>query len=204
MLTLPDRLRPFSALDVERVRGTHYAFKTTSLETLLDAPVLAGRYAAQLSLTGAVSLDIVAQRPEDLQVPPARVAELQALLVQVAAVFGPPPFARYAILARLSDEGASGGTEHRASSENGLASSHFQDWPGQLLARDLIAHEIVHDWNGFYRTPADSPAPRRTRPRVPIRSRTSAPRCRQWRQRTGQASSADGSMPTTNWTLRAA
>lgn len=80
-------------------------------------------------------------------------------------MFGPPPFARYAILARLSDEGASGGTEHRASSENGLASSHFQDWPGQLLSRDLIAHEIVHAWNGFYRTPADLWAPT---PNVPV------------------------------------
>ncbi|MBV6889034.1 M61 family peptidase [Xanthomonas campestris pv. spermacoces] len=165
MLTLPDGLRPFSALDMERVRGTHYAFKTTSLETLLDAPVLAGRYAAQLPLSGAVSLDIVAQRPADLQVPPARVAELRSLLAQLGAVFGPPPFARYAILARLSDEGSAGGTEHRASSENGLASSHFQDWPGQILSRDLIAHEIVHAWNGFYRTPADLWAPT---PNVPV------------------------------------
>lgn len=142
MVTLPGGLRPFSALDVERAGGTHYAFKTTSLETLLDAPVLAGRYAAQLPLTGAVSLDIVAQRPADLQVPPARVAELRSLLAQLGAVFGPPPFARYAILARLSDEGSAGGAEHRASSENGLASSHFQDWPGQILSRDLIAHAV--------------------------------------------------------------
>ncbi|WP_355606031.1 M61 family peptidase [Xanthomonas cannabis] len=164
-LTLPDGLRPFTALDVERAHGTHYDFKTTSLETLLDAPVLAGRYAAQLPLAGAVSLDIVALRPEDLQVPPARVAELQALLAQLRAVFGTPPFARYEILARLSDDGSAGGIEHRASSENGLASSHFQDWPGQILSRDLIAHEIVHAWNGFYRTPADLWAPT---PNVPV------------------------------------
>ncbi|MCD0258137.1 M61 family metallopeptidase [Xanthomonas melonis] len=164
-LTLPNGLRPFSALDVERARGTHYDFKTTSLETLLDTPVLAGRHAAQVPLGGAVSLDIVALRPEDLQVPPARVAELRALLAQLRAVFGPPPFARYAILARLSDEGASGGTEHRTSSENGLASSHFREWPDQILSRDLIAHEIVHAWNGFYRTPADLWAPT---PNVPV------------------------------------
>ncbi|MCC8537805.1 M61 family peptidase [Xanthomonas axonopodis pv. poinsettiicola] len=168
-LTLPEGLRPFSALDVEHAQGAHYRFRTTSLETLLDAPVLAGRHTAQLPLSGAgagaVSLDVVALRPGDLHVPPARVAELQALVAQLRAVFGPPPFARYAILARLSDEGSSGGTEHRASSENGLASSHFQQWPEQLLYRDLIVHEIVHAWNGFYRTPADLWAPT---PNVPV------------------------------------
>ncbi|MCC4622071.1 M61 family metallopeptidase [Xanthomonas cassavae CFBP 4642] len=168
-LTLPGGLRPFSALDVEHAQGARYRFRTTSLETLLDAPVLAGRHTAQLPLSaagaGAVSLDVVALRPGDLHIPPARVAELQALVAQLRAVFGPPPFARYAILARLSDEGSSGGTEHRASSENGLALSHFQQWPEQLLYRDLIAHEIVHAWNGFYRTPADLWAPT---PNVPV------------------------------------
>ncbi len=162
-LTLPDGMRPFTSLDIRGTTGSTIHFGDTTLETLLDAPVLAGRHTAQVPLTasgpGAVSLDIVALRPADLAIPPARLAELRKLVAQMRAVFGGAPFKRYDILARLSDDGSSGGTEHRASSENVLASAHFQDWPGQLLFRDLIAHEIVHAWNGFYRTPADLWAP---------------------------------------------
>lgn len=168
-LTLPEGLRPFTSLDVRRTDGSTIRFAGTTLETLLDAPVLAGRYTAQFSLSAPgdtpVFLDIVGLRNEDLAVPAERLAELQRLLVQIRSIFGGTPFRRYDILARLSDDSSSGGTEHRASSENGLASQHFQDWPGQLLFRDLIAHEIVHAWNGFYRTPADLWAPT---PNVPV------------------------------------
>jgi len=171
-LALPEGLRSFTGLEVEQAKGPTIRFRRTSMEKLLDAPVLAGRYAARLPLTtstpGAVSLDIIAMRASDLAVPPARIAELQQLIAQMRAVFGPTPFARYDILARLSDDGSAGGTEHRNSSENGLASTHFRDWPGQILNRDLIAHEIVHAWNGFYRTPADLWAPT---PNVPVAGR---------------------------------
>lgn len=168
-VTLPAGLHPFTALDGAREDGPVIRFAPTTLETLLDAPVLAGRYTRQVPLTPAgeasVSLDLVAPRPGDLAVPEARLVELRALIVQMRAVFGTTPFARYDILARLGDEGASGGTEHRASSENGLSASLFRDWAGQILSRDLIAHEIVHAWNGFYRTPADLWAPT---PNVPV------------------------------------
>lgn len=168
-LTLPEGLRPFTALEIEGKEGATTRFHVTTLETLLDAPVLAGRYAKQMALTaagaGAVSLDLVAQRPDDLVVPGARLAELRRLIGQMRAVFGTTPFARYDILARLGDDASAGGTEHRASSENELDSSLFRDWGNQILSRDLIAHEIVHAWNGFYRTPADLWAPT---PNVPV------------------------------------
>lgn len=168
-LRLPDGLRSFTALSVEHTDRSTVRYAKTTLETLLDTPVLAGRYAAQLPLTGsgrgAITLNLVAERPDDLAIPPARIEELRNLVLQMRAVFGSTPFERYEILARLSDDGSSGGTEHRASSENGLASTHFRDWPGQILFRDLIAHEIVHAWNGFYRTPADLWAPT---PNVPV------------------------------------
>ena len=168
-LTLPAGLRSFTALNVESADGPTIRFEKTSLEALLDSPVLSGRYTAQIPLNaqspGAVSLDLVALRPGDLVVPPARIAELKKLISQISAVFGSTPFERYDILARLSDDGSSGGTEHRTSSENGLGSSLFQDWSGQILNRDLIAHEIVHAWNGFHRAPADLWAPT---PNVPV------------------------------------
>ncbi|WP_413626733.1 M61 family peptidase [Luteibacter sp. Lutesp34] len=166
---LPAGLRAFTALEVEGKERATTRFHVATLETLLDAPVLAGRYATQVALTapgaGAISLDLVAQRSGDLVVPAARLDELRRLIAQMRAVFGTASFARYDILARLGDDASSGGTEHRASSENELSSSLFRDWPKQILSRDLIAHEIVHAWNGFYRTPADLWAPT---PNVPV------------------------------------
>ncbi len=168
-LTLPAGMRAFTSLETERSQAATLAFRTTSLETLLDSPVLAGRHAARVPLASdgmpPVSLDIVALRSGDLEVPAARVAELRRLVAQMGHVFGPAPFRRYEILARLSDEGSTGGTEHRASSENELSSSHFRAWDDQILFRDLIAHEVIHAWNGFYRTPADLWAPT---PNVPV------------------------------------
>jgi len=168
-LTLPAGMRAFTSLEPERSQAATLAFRTTSLETLLDSPVLAGRHAARVPLASdgmpPVSLDIVALRSGDLEVPAARVAELRRLVAQMGHVFGPAPFHRYEILARLSDEGSTGGTEHRASSENELSSSHFRAWDDQILFRDLIAHEVIHAWNGFYRTPADLWAPT---PNVPV------------------------------------
>jgi predicted metalloprotease with PDZ domain len=168
-LTLPGGLRPFTALKVERTEGSTIRFGETTLETLLDTPVLAGRYTVRIPLTGpepgSVSLDLVASRPSDLTVPSERIDELRKLITQMRAVFGSTPFSRYEILARLSADGSSGGTEHRTSSENALASTHFQDWQSQILSRDLIAHEIVHAWNGFYRVPEDLWAPT---PNVPV------------------------------------
>jgi predicted metalloprotease with PDZ domain len=168
-LTLPAGLHGFTALRAEADGGTTLRFAETTLESLLDAPVLAGRYTRQVPLTapgtGSVTLDLVAQRPADLVVSFGRVAELRALIAQMTAVLGTTPFAHYDILAHLGDDGASGGTEHRSSSENGLPSLLFRDWQSQILSRDLIAHEIVHAWNGFYRTPADLWAPT---PNVPV------------------------------------
>lgn len=168
-LKLPRGLRTFGSLMVEEGAETIHRFSTTNLEALLDAPVLAGRFTSRIPLTapgsGAVSLDLVALRASDLEIPVDRAAELRRLVVQLRAVFGSTPFRRYDILARLGDDGSSGGTEHRSSSEIGLPSSHFRDRSGQILFRDLIAHEIVHAWNGLHRTPADLWAPT---PNVPV------------------------------------
>jgi predicted metalloprotease with PDZ domain len=171
-LTLPAGLKTFTSLEAKHLNGETVRFTQTSLETLLDAPVLAGRYFSTLPLaaigSSVVTLHVVAPRPGDLAVPRPRLDELKRLIAQIRAVFGPAPFRRYDILAHLSDDNSAGGTEHRASSENELASSHFRDWPSQILSRDLIAHEIIHAWNGLYRAPADLWAPT---PNVPVSGR---------------------------------
>jgi predicted metalloprotease with PDZ domain len=160
---LPSGLKAFTSLDVNHTDDDRLRFGLVNLEHLLDAPVVAGRYAARVPLvqdgTGAVTLDLIATRPDDLAIPADCVSDLRHMVTQTQAVFGASPFGRYEVLARLSDDGASGGTEHRASAEIGMASSYFQDWAAQLNNRDIVAHEFVHAWNGLYRVPADLWAP---------------------------------------------
>ncbi len=156
-LTLPPGLEPVTALGVQSSRGSSIAFAPTTLETLLDSPVFAARHLNRIPLAagGTVTLNLMARRAEDLAIPPDRIEALRRMIAQTMAVFGPPPFNRYEFLARMSDDGSVGGGEHRRSSEISLPSRYFHDWAGQLNGRDILPHELVHAWNGLYRTPAD-------------------------------------------------
>jgi predicted metalloprotease with PDZ domain len=164
--TLPPGLRIRSSLDGlagdTSGDGLVTRFATTSLETLLDSPVYAARYATTLPLSRsgpAVTLDLIASRPGDLAVPPAQLDDLHNMVEQARAVFGAAPYNHYAFLARMADGEAAGGTEHRRSSEIRLPSDYFREWANHLNDRDILAHEFVHAWNGLYRVPADLFAP---------------------------------------------
>ena len=160
---LPAALRPFTSLDFASKQDGRIQFATVTLETLLDSPLHAARYAKRFPLTprgpGEVFFTLMASRPQDLAITPEQLAMLQRTVYQARTVFGAPPFRRYEILARMSDDGSVGGTEHRSSSEISLPAGYFRDWRNQLNNRDIIAHEFVHAWNGLYRVPADLWAP---------------------------------------------
>ena len=157
--TLPPGLAPVSSLDVEAMQAGTIELAPVPLETLLDSPLHAARHLSRIPLDSAgdapITLNLMASRAGDLDLPPERKAELGRMLEQVAAVFGPAPFERYEFLARLEDDASTGGAEHRSSSEISLPSNYFRDWPAQLNGRDIIPHELVHAWNGLFRVPAD-------------------------------------------------
>jgi predicted metalloprotease with PDZ domain len=160
---LPAGLRAFTSLELVEAKGGDMGFAPVSLETLLDSPVHAARYAKRVPLmttaAGSVWFDLLAERPADLAGPSEQINQLRRMVTQTQATFGPAPFGRYEIIARMSDNGSSGGTEHRRSSEISIASGYFREWAGQLNNRDIVAHEFVHAWNGLYRVPADLWAP---------------------------------------------
>ncbi len=162
-VTLPPGLEPVSSLEVEAVQDGMVELAPVSLETLLDSPLHTARHLRKVPLAtmgdAPVTLNLMASRAEDLDLPPERKAELVRMLDQVAAVFPPAPFKRYEFLARLEDDASTGGAEHRGSSEISLPSNYFRDWASQLNGRDILAHELVHAWNGLYRVPADLWAP---------------------------------------------
>ena len=158
-LALPTGWTFASALEVESDARAPVTFKPVSLETLLDSPVYAGRHAARLDLDpGArvpVQLDLFADRPESLTVPPAALAAHRALIKQAYKLFASHHYAHYDFLLSLGDSVEQLGREHHQSSENGQDAGYFTDWDKTPAGRDLLAHELVHSWNGKFRRPKD-------------------------------------------------
>jgi predicted metalloprotease with PDZ domain len=157
-LTLPTGWDFGCALDVAQRDGAKVSFKPTSLETLVDSPLFAGRYFKRVDLApGAsrpVSLDMVADRPQDLEMTPEQLAIHRKLVQEMYAVFGSQHFNRYTFLLALSDQFGGIGLEHHQSSENQHEPGYFTDWDKFVSDRDLLSHELSHSWNGKFRRPA--------------------------------------------------
>jgi predicted metalloprotease with PDZ domain len=136
----------------------HISFPEVSLATLIDSPLLAGKYVKEIPLAPDVTpkhfLDIAADGPEDLNLPPERVAEFSRLVREAGALFGSRHYSQYHFLVTLSDSVAHFGLEHHESSDDRMASRTFTEDTQFILAGSLLPHEFTHSWNGKYRRPA--------------------------------------------------
>ena len=135
-------------------RGT-VAFQPVSFETLVDSPLIAGRYFRQEQLSPKVRLNIAADRPEELRATREQIDAHRRLVEQTVKLFGAEHYDRYEFLLWISDRLANAGLEHQRSSENGVGSGYFVRWDEQTGRRNLLPHEYVHSWNGKYRRGAD-------------------------------------------------
>lgn len=157
-LTLPADFKFGSALEVT---STDHAihFKRTTLETLVDSPLYAGRYASKLDLdpgaAAPVHMDLFADRPELLAVKPEALEAYRNLVRQAYKLYGSHHYNHYDFLYSLSDQIQENGLEHHQSSEDGSEPESFTKWDKTAYVRDLLAHEYTHSWNGKFRRPAD-------------------------------------------------
>ena len=137
---------------------SHYA--RTSLEYLVDSPVMAGLHYKRVELDppGAahpVALDLFADKEDSLKLTPAQVDAHRRLVQQADKLFGARHFRHYDFLLWQSDDFGGDGLEHHESSENGIATGYFDDWDKRIGERYLLPHEYTHSWNGKFRRPAD-------------------------------------------------
>ncbi|HTZ69217.1 MAG TPA: peptidase M61 [Acetobacteraceae bacterium] len=162
-LVLPDGWQYGSALEAEHQAGSHITFKPVSLNVLLDSPLYAGRYFSRIDLApgsnAPVHLDVVADRPEDLEIKPKDLEAHRNLVVQATRNFGSHHYNHYDFLLSLSDEMGGEGLEHHRSSEDGTGREYFTDLEKSASDRDLLPHEYTHSWNGKFRRPADLYSP---------------------------------------------
>jgi len=156
---LPEGWQLATALVTSSSNGGVTAFKPVSIDTLIDSPILAGRYFKRFDLdpSGAapVHLDVVADRPELLEVKPEQIEAHRALVQQAYKLYGSHHYDHYDFLLSVSDHLGGIGLEHHQSSEDGTVPTYFTEWDKNADSRDLLPHEYTHSWNGKFRRPAD-------------------------------------------------
>jgi predicted metalloprotease with PDZ domain len=138
--------------------GTTTHFAVTNVEQLEDSPVIAGEYFHEFALAPEIKpqhfIDVVADYPEDTQLRPALLAELNNLVREADALYGSHHYGVYHFLLTLSDVAGGEGLEHGQSSDNGVGEKGYADAVHQLREAELLPHEFTHSWNGKYRRPA--------------------------------------------------
>ncbi len=153
-VTMPQGWTTFTALDGQSHAGSKVSWAETDYETLVDSPIFAGLHARQWDLGNAVRLGAVADKPEQLALPPERLEPLRALVSESLLAFGSRSFDRYTFLVALTERMGDIGLEHHRSSENALKPQNFIDWAGYDWDRNVLAHELAHSWSGKFRRPA--------------------------------------------------
>jgi predicted metalloprotease with PDZ domain len=150
-------LTPTDGYDPQHPKGGTTTFVATTVEQLEDSPVITGQYFHEFALAPEVTpkhyIDVVADSPEDSQLRPALLVELNNLVRETGAAYASRHYNAYHFLLTLSDVAGGEGLEHGQSSDNGVGEKDFSDAKHQLAESDLLSHEFTHSWNGKYRRP---------------------------------------------------
>ena len=160
-LKLPPGWKFGTSLQVVSQSGDTVSFKATTLEMLVDAPVLAGAHFKSVALGGtpAHSIDLAADSAAALEAPKEWFDGLKRLVGEANALFGAHHYSRYHFLLALSDALGTIGWEHHESSDNREAENTLTDDKRRMLVAALLPHEFSHSWNGKYRRPAGLATP---------------------------------------------
>jgi len=157
-LRIPADWKYGTALPVDSETGNEIAFKPVKLSTLVDSPVLTGRYFRAIQLTPGQTpsheIDMAADGAEALEMPDETQAEYKRLVAETDALFGVRHYRDYHFLLTLSDNVAHFGLEHHESSDDRVDEKTMIDPSLRMDNADLLPHEFTHSWNGKFRRPA--------------------------------------------------
>jgi predicted metalloprotease with PDZ domain len=157
-LRLPEGWKFGTPLPVASQSGAEISFQPVSLYTLVDSPVITGANFLAVPLATAAptaELDVAADSPGDLNVPPEVWEHYKNLVTQAGALFGARHYRDYHFLLSLSDHVAHFGLEHHEANDSRIGERGLADARPRVLSAGLLPHEYVHSWNGKYRRPAD-------------------------------------------------
>ena len=162
-LTLPSGWKYGTALPGAKENGNTVDFDTVSLTTLVDSPVISGKYFRAIQLTPGQQppheMDLAADSAAALAMPPDEEMHFHQLVIETGALFGTRHYRDYHFLVTLSDDVAHFGLEHHESSDDRVNERSLIDEPLRMAFAGLLPHEFVHSWNGKYRRPAGLATP---------------------------------------------
>ena len=152
-VTVPAGWEVYTALDGKTRAADRVSWDVVDYETLVDSPIFAGKYHRQWDLDPEVTLDAVADAPKYLELAPENLATFEKLVDEADALFGARHFDHYNFLLAMTDRMGGIGLEHHRSSENQYEPTALIDWEKMDWDRNVVAHELVHSWNGKFRRP---------------------------------------------------
>jgi predicted metalloprotease with PDZ domain len=156
-LKLPAGWKFGTALPIAKQDGDTIEFTQVPLTTLVDSPVIAGRYFRAIQLTPGQNppheIDIAADSSAALAMTPDTELHLHNLIAEAGTLFGSRHYRDYHFLLTLSDDVAHFGLEHHESSDDRTSERSLIDESQRMEFAGLLPHEYVHSWNGKYRRP---------------------------------------------------
>ena len=162
-LRLPADWKFGTALPIAKQDGATIEFTPVALTTLVDSPVISGRYYRAIQLTPGQNpsheIDIAADSAAALAITPETQLQLHNLVTEAYALFGARHYRDYHFLLTLSDDVAHFGLEHHESSDDRTAERSLIDDAERIEFASLLPHEYVHSWNGKFRRPAGLATP---------------------------------------------
>ena len=162
-LKVPDGWKFATALPLVNESADGIEFGPVTLETLVDSPVIVGRYFRTFDLSPGGStpqrLNIVADSAAALEMKSEDQARFAKLVAEANALFGAHHYRKYDFLLTLSEQVAHFGLEHHESSDNRAPERMLIDEELRKGWAVLLPHEMTHSWNGKYRRPAGLATP---------------------------------------------
>ncbi len=162
-LKVPEGWRYGTALPIARETGNQIEFQPSSLTTLVDSPVSAGRHyrTVELGRDGSIPhyLHLAGDSDRAVEISQEQIEQYRNLVVEAGALFGSRHYRSYHFLYTLSDHVASFGLEHHESSDDRVGERGLVDETQAKVNASLLPHEFVHSWNGKFRRPAGLATP---------------------------------------------
>jgi predicted metalloprotease with PDZ domain len=162
-IKLPKGWKFGTAMPVAKESDELVEFKPVSLETLVDAPLIAGEHFRTIDLTPGKSpahyLHIVSDSAAALEVKDEQSAKIKRLVAEAKDLYGSTHYRAYHFLLTLSEHVDHFGLEHHESSDNRSDEDLLTDEGAFKIGMSLLPHEMTHSWNGKYRRPEDIATP---------------------------------------------